>query len=92
MALSPTSGVLRGFPAATHVEYAFLSRFAGAETLVRPCSTKKLPISELETHPCPIFIHEWARFIKTSVISGLEHFATGISIIRANVTNSNISY
>ena len=49
MALFSPSGVLRGFPAATYVEYAFMSRFAGAETLVRPCSTKKMLISDLDT-------------------------------------------
>ena len=43
MALFPPSGVLRGFPVATYVEYV------SPQTLVRPCSTKKLLISELNT-------------------------------------------
>jgi hypothetical protein len=43
MALFPSSGVLRGFPAATYVEYV------SPQPLVRPCSTKKLLISELDT-------------------------------------------
>jgi hypothetical protein len=43
MALFPPSGVLRGFPAAAYFEYAL------PQTLVRPFSTKKLLISELDT-------------------------------------------
>jgi hypothetical protein len=44
MALFPSSGVLRGFSAATYVEYV------SPKALVRPCSTEKLLISELDTH------------------------------------------
>jgi hypothetical protein len=40
MALFPLSGVLRGFPVATYVEYV------SPQTLVGPCSTKKMLISE----------------------------------------------
>ncbi len=36
-------GVLRGFPVATYTEYA------SPQTLVRPCSTQKIRISELDT-------------------------------------------
>ena len=36
-------GVLRGFPAATYTEYA------SPQTLVRPCPTQKIRISELDT-------------------------------------------
>jgi hypothetical protein len=43
MALFPPSGVLRGFPAAAYTQYA------SPQTLVRPCSTKKLLISEVVT-------------------------------------------
>ncbi len=44
MALFPLSGVLRGFPPATYEKYV------SAQTLVRPCSEKKLLICELETN------------------------------------------
>ena len=43
MALFPLSGVLRGFPAAAYRKYA------SPKTLVRPCSTKKWLIYELDT-------------------------------------------
>jgi hypothetical protein len=43
MALFSMSGVLRRFPPAVYKIYA------SAQTLVRPCSSKKLLISELET-------------------------------------------
>jgi len=36
-------GVLRGFPVATYTEYA------SPQTLVRPCTTQKIRISELDT-------------------------------------------
>jgi hypothetical protein len=49
MALFPPSGVLRGFPAATYVEYV------SPKTLVRPCSTKKLLISEWDTQ---LYLHD----------------------------------
>jgi hypothetical protein len=46
------SGVLRGFSSAEYHLYA------STKTLVRPCSSKKLLISELETdvvvHPRPV--------------------------------------
>jgi len=38
------SGVVRGFPAATYAMHA------SAQTLVQPCSSKKLLVSELDTH------------------------------------------
>jgi len=43
MALFPLSGVLRGFSGCDAQQYAL------PETLVRPCSAKKLPISESDT-------------------------------------------
>jgi hypothetical protein len=43
MAIFPLNGVLRGFPAAAYKKYA------SPEILVRPCSAKKLLISELDT-------------------------------------------
>ena len=39
-------GVLRGFPVATYTEYA------SPQTLVRPCPTQKIRISELDTLEC----------------------------------------
>jgi len=50
MALFSVSGVLRGFPAATYLMYA------SPQTLVRPCPSKKLLISELETHASAQFL------------------------------------
>jgi hypothetical protein len=44
MALFLPSVVLRGFPAAAYIEYA------SPQILVRPCSTKKILISELDTN------------------------------------------
>ena len=44
MAFFPMSGVLLGFPSATYFVYA------STKTLVRPCSSKKLLIYELETY------------------------------------------
>jgi hypothetical protein len=44
MALFPMNRVLRGFPPATYQMYA------SAKTLVRPWSSKKLLISELDTY------------------------------------------
>jgi len=41
------SGVLRGFSSAEYDLYASM------KTLVRPCSSKKLLISELDTRQCP---------------------------------------
>jgi len=39
-------GVLRGFPVAAYTEYA------SPQTLVRPCPTQKIRISELDTLDC----------------------------------------
>ncbi len=47
MALFSMSGVLRGFPSAEYHLYA------STKTLVRPCSSKKLLIYELETYAPP---------------------------------------
>ena len=47
MALFTLSGVLRGFPSAEYDLYA------STKTLVRPCSSEKLLIYELETYPVP---------------------------------------
>ncbi len=47
MALFTMSGVLRGFPSAEYDLYA------STKTLVRPCSSEKLLIYELETCPVP---------------------------------------
>ena len=41
------SGVLRGFPSAEYHLYA------STKTLVRPCSSEKFLIYELETYPVP---------------------------------------
>jgi len=46
MAIFPMSGVLRGFPPSTY------RRMPRAKTLVRPCSSKKYLIYELETTQC----------------------------------------
>ena len=43
-------GVLRGFPAATYIEYA------SPQTLVRPCPTLKIRISELDTTKCQYLV------------------------------------
>jgi len=51
------SGVLRGFPSATYFVYA------STKTFVRPCSSKKLLIYELETYLVLIVlqgIYGWA--------------------------------
>ena len=47
MALFTMSGVLRGFAPAEYDLYA------STKTLVRPCSSEKLLIYELETYPVP---------------------------------------
>jgi len=50
MAFFPMSYVLRGFSAGLcRYSGATYLGYASAETLVRPCSSKKLLISELET-------------------------------------------
>jgi hypothetical protein len=53
MALFPPNSVLREFPAAAYAQYA------SPQTLVRPSSTKKLLIFELDT-PFVSKICEWA--------------------------------
>ena len=63
MALFPMSGVLRGFPSAAYAMYA------STKTLVRPCSSKKSLIYELETYLVPkilMVIHGLAPFKKRS--------------------------
>ncbi len=45
-------GVLRGFPVATYTEYA------SPQTLVRPCPTQKIHISELDTLECYYLVIE----------------------------------
>jgi hypothetical protein len=60
MALFPMSGVLRGFPSAEYYLYA------STKTLVRPCSSEKLLIYELETYRVPdtcYVIDGWALSI-----------------------------
>jgi len=47
MALFAMSGVLRRFPSA---EY---NLYASTKTFVRPCSSEKFLIYELETYPVP---------------------------------------
>jgi len=52
------SGVLRGFPSAEYHLYA------STKTLVRPCSSEKLLIYELETYPVPntcYVVYGWAQ-------------------------------
>jgi hypothetical protein len=46
---------LNGYPAETYVEYV------SPQTLVRPCSTKKLLTSELKTYKWPLFFREWTQ-------------------------------
>jgi len=46
MVFFPLDGVLRRFPGATYIEYA------SPQILVRPCPTKKIHISELDTLEC----------------------------------------
>jgi hypothetical protein len=60
MALFPMSGVLRGFPSAEYDLYASTKTPARhregsgeAGGLVRPCSSEKFLIYELETYPVP---------------------------------------
>lgn len=51
MAIFPMNCVLRGFPRACPVfSGATYQMYALAKTLVRPCSSKKLLISELDTY------------------------------------------
>jgi len=64
MALFPPSGVLRNFPAATYVDYA------SPQNLVRPCSTKKLLISELDTQ---LYLHD-SRMNNNYVLTIYNHF------------------
>ena len=52
MALFSMSIVLRGFTSSTYDQYA------SSQTLVRPCSTEKLPISKLETNSCPFLFSD----------------------------------
>jgi len=56
MALFPMSGVLRGFSPAAYLKYA------SAKTLVRPCSSKKFLIYELETYFNYLFIYQIAKY------------------------------
>jgi hypothetical protein len=57
MALFAPRGVLRGFPAAAY------SMYASPQTLVRPCATQKLLISELDNYIGPVTLSGWTRII-----------------------------
>jgi hypothetical protein len=71
MALFPMSGVLRGFPSA---EY---NLYASTKTLVRPCSSEKLLIHELETLPALVTL-----FVDGDELSVIEcsYLAAGINL------------
>jgi hypothetical protein len=69
----PMSGVLRGFPSAEYHLYA------STKTLVRPCSSKKLLIYELETYAAPNTcqgIYGWALTSNQASLFCLRAFTT----------------